>query len=188
MEHDWRSARHLAFLVAERLKPHVLVAEAFMVGVSEKHMVHPGTLSFRPGTFISALSDVIESVVRAGFRTVLVLNGHGSNNPTTGFWDPLVRMFKVNLQFLTYWDLLSVSEGKQLLKSGNLPGHAQEFETSFALAAFAENVRTETLSDQEDSTPSLASAETGQAFIALLADRLERYVREMIVSTPDCRN
>src|SRR5918911_3506557 len=60
MEHDWRSVCHVAMAVAERLRPHVLVAEGLMAGISEHHMRHPGTLSLRPGTFLAVLSDLIE--------------------------------------------------------------------------------------------------------------------------------
>ena len=47
MEHDWRSACHIATQVAGRLRPEVLIAEALMIGVSEHHMKHPGTLTLR---------------------------------------------------------------------------------------------------------------------------------------------
>src|ERR1043166_2562564 len=76
MEHDWRSVSHIAVSVAERLHPHVLVAEGLMAGISEHHMRHAGTLSLRPGTFLAVLADLTDSVVRAGFNNVLILNGH----------------------------------------------------------------------------------------------------------------
>src|SRR4029078_3082443 len=76
MEHDWRSVCHVATAVAERLRPHVLVAEGLMAGISEHHMRHPGTLSLRPGTFLAVLADLIDSAMRAGFKNGLVLNGH----------------------------------------------------------------------------------------------------------------
>mgnify|MGYP003579648983 CR=1 FL=1 len=82
MEHDWRSVCHVAVAVAERLRPHVLVAEGLMAGISEHHMRHPGTLSLRPGTFLAVVADLVDSVVRAGFKNVLVLNGHGGNIAT----------------------------------------------------------------------------------------------------------
>ena len=66
MEHDWRSVCQVADSVAGRLRPHVLVAEGVMAGISEHHMRHPGTLSLQPGTFLAVLSDLIDSVVRAG--------------------------------------------------------------------------------------------------------------------------
>src|SRR5258706_2483748 len=74
IEHDWRSVCHVAAAVAERLRPHVLVAEGLMAGISEHHMRHPGTLSLRPGRFLAVLGDLIDRVGRAGFKNVLVLN------------------------------------------------------------------------------------------------------------------
>jgi len=186
MEHDWRSVYHIATAVAERLRPHVLVAEGLMVGISEHHMRHPGTLSLRPGTFLAVLSDLIESATRAGFKNILVLNGHGGNTaPINGTWEQFLRLNQVNLHFLSYWDVLTAADAKELLKSGHqlptdLPGHAQEFETAFALAAFPENVRTKIWTDQADQKPSLATAQQGDEFIKRIVDRVTVYLQEMI--------
>lgn len=186
MEHDWRSVCHVAVAVAERLRPRVLVAEGLMAGISEHHMRHPGTLSLRPGTFLAVLSDLIDSEIRAGFKHVLVLNGHGGNTaPCQGIWEQLLRLHQVNLHFLSYWDVLTEADAQELLKSGHrlpqdLPGHAQEFETAFALAAFPENVRTDVWTDQSDPTPSLATAHAGQALIERIVERVTSYVAEMI--------
>jgi creatinine amidohydrolase/Fe(II)-dependent formamide hydrolase-like protein len=54
------------------------------------------------------------------------------------------------------------------------------FETSFALAAFPENVRTEMWADQPDPTPALATAAKGEAFLARIVERVTAYLREMI--------
>jgi creatinine amidohydrolase len=186
MEHDWRSCVFVAERVAERLRPKVVVAEGLMCGISEHHMKHPGTLSLRPGTFLSALEDLIDSMHRAGFKNILVLNGHGGNIvPCRAIWDQYLRRFQVNLQFLPYWDVLTSQDGADLLESGNvmptnLPGHAQEFETSFALAAFPENVRTAMWRDQPDPTPALATREKGAAFMERIVDRVSRILEEMI--------
>jgi len=186
MEHDWRSACHIAVAVAERLRPSVLVAEGMMAGISEHHMRHPGTLSLRPGTFLVALSDIIESVVRAGFKNVLVLNGHGGNTlPVQGVWEQFLRLNPVNLHWLCYWDVLTETDAKELLRGGHrvpddLPGHAQEFETAFALASFPENVRTKMWDDQVDKKPSLATAAQGKELIQRIVERVTQYVQEMI--------
>src|SRR5881409_975914 len=167
MENDWRSVCQVAVAVAGRLRPRVLVAEGILAGISEHHMRHPGTLSLQPGTFLAVLSDLIDSVVRAGFNNILVLNGHGGNMAAChATWDQFLRLYPVNLQFLSYWDVLTESDAKELLKSGHrlpddLPGHAQEFETGIALAAFPENVRKEIWGDQPDSSPSIATAQQG---------------------------
>ena len=186
MEHDWRSVCRVAVAVAERLRPRVLVAEALIAGISEHHMRHPGTLSLQPGTFLSVLSDLIDSVVRSGFKNVLVLNGHGGNIAACrATWDQFLRSYQVNLQFLSYWDVLTAADAKELLKGGHrlpedLPGHAQEFETAIGLAAFPENVRTAIWSDQPDPKPALATAQQGQVFLDRIVERVGTLVTEMI--------
>ncbi|MBI1903143.1 MAG: creatininase family protein [Planctomycetia bacterium] len=186
MEHDWRSACHVAELVAARLRPHVVVAQGLMCGISEHHMQHIGTLSLRPGTFLAVLSDMLDSMVRAGFKNIVVLNGHGGNvAPCRGIWDQFVRQTHVNLHFLPYWEVLSEQDAIDLLKSGHrlpydLPGHAQEFETSFAMSAFPENVRLDALRDQPDPNPGYATAETGAEFIRRIVDRVAQYVQDVM--------
>ena len=185
MEHDWRSTVLVAERVARKLAPRVLVASGLMAGISEHHMRHPGTLSLRPGSFLAVLSDLIDSMVRAGFKNVLVLNGHGGNVAACqAVWDQMLRIAQVNLHFLSYWDVLDADDARLLVGGqrlpDDLPGHAQEFETSIALAAFSENVRREICSDQSDTMPGLATAETGEAFLQRIVDRVSDYVTEMI--------
>ncbi|GAB5444027.1 MAG: creatininase family protein [Fuerstiella sp.] len=183
MEHDWRSVNVIAQGVARRLNPSVLVAQGLMAGISEHHMTHPGTLSLTPASFLAVLGDLIDSVVRAGFTNVLVLNGHGGNIvPCRAVWDQLLRQYQVNLQFLPYWEVLNQDDAA-LLQSKNIPGHAQEFETAFALAEFPENVRTDAVSDQPDPEPALASAEAGRELIDRTIARLAEHVDKMIDGT-----
>jgi len=180
MEHDWRSANHIALRVAEKLSPHVVVAQGVMAGISEHHMKHVGTLTLTPATFLAVLGDLIDSVVRAGFENVLVLNGHGGNIvPCRAVWDQMLRKYQVNLQFLPYWDVLTEADANEL-QSKSIPGHAQEFETAFALAAFPENVRSEAVADQPDPAPAMATAENGQLLIDRTVDRVADYLQEML--------
>lgn len=189
MEHDWRSVTQVAHAVAERLRPGVIVAEGLMAGISEHHMKHRGTLTLRPATFLAVLNDLVRSMCMAGFRNVLVLNGHGGNiAPIKGVWDQFLREFQVNLQFLSYWDVLTAEDAGELLQGGtrlpeDLPGHAQEFETSIGLAAFPENVRTDMWTDQKDQSPTLATAQAGQAFLARIVDRVALRLQAMIDKT-----
>ncbi len=186
MEHDWRSVNHVAVAVAQRLQPQVVVTQGLMAGISEHHMTHKGTLSLRPATFLAALEDLIDSMVRAGFKQILVLNGHGGNVAVCqAAWDQLLRRFQVNLHFLPYWDVLDQNDARQFLTSGHqlpdhLPGHAEEFETAFALAAFPENVDQKALAGQANPHLTAATADNGQALIDRVVDRVSDYVREMI--------
>lgn len=186
MEHDWRSVMRVAVGVAEQLRPSVVVAEGLMAGISEHHMKHPGTMSLMPGTFLAVVNDMIDSMFRAGFKNILVLNGHGGNIvPCRSNWAQFLRRFQVNLHFLPYWDVYTAEDAEQLMESGqrmpdDLPGHAQEFETSFALAEFPENVRTDMWKDQTDQTPSMATAEKGREFVDRAVPRVAQYLQEMI--------
>ena len=188
MEHDWRSVNVIAESVAERLSPHVVVAQGLMAGISEHHMTHPGTLSLRPGTFLGVLADLVRSMKHAGFHNILVLNGHGGNIAScVANWDQFLREFQVNLHFMSYWDVLGAEEAA-MLKGGqrmpeDLPGHAQEFETAFALARFPANVRADALNDQEDATPALATSELGEMMIGRVVERVAEIVQQMIDGT-----
>jgi len=189
MEQDWRSVSYIAESVAKNLTPQVIVADSVQVGVSEHHMKHPGTLTLQPGTFLAVVSDLIESTVRAGFRNVVVLNGHGGNvAPINGIFDQWLRKFQINLHFLSYWDVLNEADAIKMLKSGHrlpedLPGHAQEFETSVALSLFPENVRKEVLIDQVDKSPEFATPQTGTWFVEQIVDRLTLYLKEIMDGT-----
>ena len=108
-----------------------------MCGISEHHMRHPGTLTLRPGTFLTVLGDMIDSMARAGFRNIVVVNGHGGNiEPIRGTWDQFpaaVRRhepaFFVLLERLARRTQTSCCVAASGLPD-NMPGHAQEFETA----------------------------------------------------------
>ena len=90
---------------------------------------------------------------------------------------------EINLHFVSYWDTIEHDETRQAMRTPDVPGHAQEFETAIALAAFPENVRTAMWADQPDQAPSLSTAATGERLLELCFAGVERYVREMIDGT-----
>lgn len=181
IEHDWRSCLHVATQIAADLTPNVLVAPAMNIGISEHHMRHRGTLSALPGSWLSLLGDAISSMQRAGFENILVLNGHGGNvAPCEGIWGQFLQRFEINLHFCSYWDWLDAEFAATQLKTGRCPGHAQEFETAFALAAFPENVRHDAMQDQEDREPLEATADAGQVLIDAIVEAGTKYVAGMI--------
>src|SRR5580700_3251498 len=181
MEHDWRSVLHIAGEVARRLAPRVLIAPAVSVGISEHHMRHPGTLSAMPGSWLGLLHDTIRSMHHAGFKNILVLNGHGGNiAPCQGMWGQFLQRFEINLQFRSYWEFLPPELAQRHLKTGRFPGHAQEFETAFALAVFPENVRRAAMEDQSDREPLQATAEAGRLLIAAIVEGVAAHLSDML--------
>lgn len=181
MEHDWRSVMHVATEVARRLQPQVIVAPTMNIGISEHHMRHIGTLSALPGSWLSVLFDAIRSMHHAGFKNILVLNGHGGNiAPARGMWGQYLQRLEINLHFESYWDFLPKEVAEANLKTKRWPGHAQEFETAFALAAFPENVRHDAMQDQADREPLEATAESGRRMIDAIVSELTQFVSGMI--------
>jgi creatinine amidohydrolase len=204
MEHDWRSVMHIATEVAARMQPAVIVAPAMNIGISEHHMQHIGTLSALPGSWLGVLFDAIRSMHHAGFNQIIVLNGHGGNvAPCLGIWGQFQQRLafssphpaaeisasqpgqqrQPNLHFVSYWDLLPKEIAEATLKTRRWPGHAQEFETAFALAAFPENVRHDAMRDQPDQEPLAATAEAGQRLIDAIVVEVARYIEGMIDGT-----
>lgn len=59
----------------------VLVAPPLHFGVSPHFMTYPGTISLRLSTYLQVVEDVLRSLVGYGFQRVLILNGHGGNDP-----------------------------------------------------------------------------------------------------------
>jgi len=50
-------------------------------GITPYFTAYPGTVSLRISTMLALVSDVLDSLKRAGFRRILFVNGHGGNAP-----------------------------------------------------------------------------------------------------------
>jgi creatinine amidohydrolase len=135
------------------------------VGVSEEHMVHAGTITAKPGSWLTVLFDAVESLVRHGIKRILILNGHGGNKAplqwALRFWQDYFESVgaEVDVRFHTYWETSREEIGKHC--KGDIPGHAQEYETALALALCPENVRKDAMQEQADKEPLNATTEQG---------------------------
>ena len=52
-------------------------------GICPYFSAFPGTVSLRVETYISVIQDVLDSLSRAGFRRIVLVNGHGGNAPAS---------------------------------------------------------------------------------------------------------
>ncbi len=184
MEHDIATVTHIAREAAKRLFPQVIVVAPMTIGISEHHMVHKGSMTAKPGSWMALLFDAVESLVRHGVKNVLILNGHGGNEaPMNGILRQWQLYFgstapEVNVQFHSYWNLSR--EVAEQHCSERVPGHAQEYETSMALHLFPENVRQDAVQDQEDRGALKATAEKGRIFVEAAVSKTAEYLKEMI--------
>ena len=195
MYHDTQSAVYVSKLAAEKLFPQVIVTTPLAIGVSEHWMDHKGTLTLRPEVFGEVLYDVADSMRRHGIHNILIVNGHAGNTaPVQERLDGFRDRLGVNLAYHSYWEAYSEELVQEQMESGVCPGHAAEFETAFALAAFPENVDWNgvdydsaklTISNAGQATADreyhhqakLATAEKGQAMldvaVAWVAERMQ---------------
>ena len=62
----------------------VPVYPALPYGLATQWTAFPGTVSLRIETYLALIRDVLDSIKRAGFRRILLINGHGGNAPAQG--------------------------------------------------------------------------------------------------------
>ena len=102
-------------------------------GFSAHHMRFPGSITLRAETLLVLVEDVVASVVRHGFRRILIVNGHGGNN---GLIDVLASTLgnthygAARIAALTYFTLAREAIAKLRKSKPGGMGHACEFETS----------------------------------------------------------
>lgn len=54
-------------------------------GITPYYKDFPGTICLRQETATAVMRDVLDSIKRVGFKRVLIVNGHGGNNPVGAF-------------------------------------------------------------------------------------------------------
>ncbi len=59
----------------------VPVFPALPYGVAPYFLGYPGTIALRLDTYLSVIGDILDSLHGAGFRRILLVNGHGGNRP-----------------------------------------------------------------------------------------------------------
>jgi creatinine amidohydrolase len=53
-------------------------------GLAHHWTAYPGTVTLRVETYMAVIRDILDSIRRAGFRRVLIVNGHGGNSVAGG--------------------------------------------------------------------------------------------------------
>ena len=144
MINDTASVTLVAQQAALLLYPQVMVATPVPVGISPHWMDRKGTLTLKKETFLAVVYEICESLKTHGVNTILVLNGHGGNvGPLREAVPDFARQLAINIQTSSYWDAYTPEIVKKYMTSGKAPGHAGEFETSFAMAAFPQRIHWE---------------------------------------------
>lgn len=114
----------------------VIVTPALPFGSSDHHFVFGATLSLSTETYYRVLRELIESLVKDGFRRVFLLNGHGGNHELAELAARDVALTReVNVGAGSYWAIAwEALVAEEAHRQRWLPGHAGDFETSMMLA------------------------------------------------------
>lgn len=136
VEVDSRLAETVAMATAEKLsdRESVLVLPTVWTGVSEHHMSFGGTISLGFEAFSALIHGICGSLVRHGFKRIVLFNGHGGNdNALRVITDELTPKLGVPIAQFTYWYAASEPIAAILEKQTQLR-HACEAETSMMMA------------------------------------------------------
>lgn len=118
----------------------VLVLPMFWPGVSEHHMSFGGTITLGFATYHAVIEDICRSVLRHGFRRIVLLNGHGGNeNGLRVITDELTPKLGVPIVEFTYWYAAAEAIAGILETQKGLL-HACEAETAMMMAVRPELV------------------------------------------------
>lgn len=104
----------LALADAASKQTGVLVAPPLNFGSSPYFLDYPGTLSLRINTLLDVVEDIVRSVHRQGFRRLLILNGHGGNDPARArLYEITNELPGLRLAWYAWWQAHSVNERAQ---------------------------------------------------------------------------
>lgn len=74
-------------------------------GLTPSFVAYPGTVTLRMATFCAVVTDVLDGLVRSGFRRIAIVNGHGGNSPAHGaVLEWLDRNRGVQVKWHNWWN------------------------------------------------------------------------------------
>lgn len=150
-----------SLLVAEvcrRAAPRLgaVVAPTLWAGLAEHHMRFGGSFTLQLSTYQALLRDLLESIRRAGFGRVVIVNGHGGNMTALNAMSAELGRDR-ELAITTYFQLAEAAMAPHLEDQQGVL-HAGEAETSMMLALRPESVDAARLAEARGPMPERGSA------------------------------
>ena len=144
----------------------VLVLPVLWTGLSEHHMSFGGTVTLDNAAFTTLVEGVVRSVLRHGFKRIVLLNAHGGNeNALRTITDDLTPKLGVPIVQFTYWYAAAVAIAKILQTQGGLQ-HACEAETAMMMVARPDLVAEERIPlAKSNTTPDVSDVVGGGVYM-----------------------
>ena len=139
--------RRVAARVKERRA--IVVAPTLWMGLAEHHIAFGGTFTLSLATYHVLLRELCRSILRARFRKILIVNGHGGNIAAlAALTTDLAQELSAPIATTTLYDLAHRADAyAPILEDQTGVQHACEAETSMMLAAYADCVRTDRIGE-----------------------------------------
>jgi len=100
----------LALADAASQQTGVLVAPPLHFGASPYFLAYPGTISLRISTLLDVAEDMVRSVHHYGFRCLLILNGHGGNEPVRARLAEIIDdLSELKIAWYSWWNAANVT-------------------------------------------------------------------------------
>jgi len=73
-------------------------------GLAPYFLGYPGTVSLKVETLLAVVRDIVSSLYATGFRRILIVNGHGGNNPVGALALELIaERPDISIKFHNWW-------------------------------------------------------------------------------------
>ncbi len=114
-------AERVAIEAAEPIK--VPVYPTINYGFTPSFVDYPGTVSLRLSTLCALMCDILDHMVRTGFRQIVIVNGHGGNGPAHGaILEWLDRNRGVQVKWHNWWNApRTMAKVKESIRSPRTP-------------------------------------------------------------------
>jgi len=139
--------------LADKIPDEIIVIPPITFGFSPHHLDGPGTTTLRYDTFIDSTTQIVNSLFYHGFRKVLIVNAHGSNESVLDIACRQAILGSPDSQcaMISWWTLKKVQEAVASFRESEWTGHACELETSLYMAIDPTLVKSEMF--EEDINP-----------------------------------
>lgn len=143
---DFKTVTQVCLAAGAQAPAEMLIMPTVNYGYCHHVMDFPGTINIEPETFVRFLLDITRSVAYHGFKRIIVINGHGSNQPLVEQVGRQTNLQTDAVCCSVGWWQLAADYWNNEVRTSVIPGgcaHACEMETSVYLYMDGENVRTD---------------------------------------------
>lgn len=141
---DFLAAQDITELAATKINSDVLylVLPPIIYGLSIEHIHVAGTLTLMPETLIHVLTDLGDSLLRLGVKSLVLVNGHGGNDSAIQIAGRLMRAKGMRMYMVDGGAI------RNRIGAQEYDVHADEIETSVIMAKHPEMVDTEMITQE----------------------------------------